>query len=546
MDNRETRFSVAPTVQINRSKIPMKQRIWTTFNTGELVPVFNYLDGLPGDTFSIKYGIVCRETTALKPVMDDKYLDFFLFKIPWRILWDHFKEFCGENTNGIWAQQTEYLIPQLTTPAGGMQKGTIAEKMGIRINVPGIKFSAMGVRAYCLTWNEWFRDQNTMAPITVYKDDTDREASNTVSELGGPLLKVSKYHDYFTSCLPNSQKGNPVTLPIGGEAPLVYKQGGDPNQMPSLSFGLYGQNNKDMFNVRTHLATDVGNLLEPQGAGMTNQGEYINRIAGLENIYYTDLSQAVAATINAQRQAFAYQRILEKDARGGTRYREIIKQHFLVTSDDARQQVPEFICGKHIPMEQIQVAQTSEGTENSPQANLAAYGHTAGAYEGTTFSLTEHSVILGLVAVRTLHSYSQGLNRMWSRRRRLDLYWPALAHLGEQAVKNKEIFAQGNATDEETFGFQEAWAEYRYLPDLVTGEFRPDYEQSLDVWLYTDDFDSLPVLSKEFIEETPKNVDRTLAVQSKTADQFILNMQFKLNAVRPLPCYSIPGLIDHY
>lgn len=537
LDNAISSFAKAPTVTLPRSRGPLKQRVWSTFNTGELVPLFTYLDVLPGDTFNLSYSMVVRQSTSLKPTMDDAFIDIFGFAIPWRLIWKHTKEFMGENTTGAWSQTTEYLIPKFTAPEGGMNKGTIAEKMGVPIGKTGAEFSALTVRSYIITYNEHFRDQNLIAPLTQYDDDTDRTASNTVSELGGPLLKVAKYHDYFTSCLPSPQKGNPVSLPIGGTAPVVTN-----NLQPTMRMQIEpnvertvilnaGANNQRFLSLFNTQATTI-----PQWVHW-----------GDESGLVADLSQAVAATVNAQRQAFAYQRILEKDARGGTRYREVIKQHFGVTSPDARQQVPEYLFGKHIPLNLVQVAQTSEGTTNSPQANLAAYGHTAGAYKGFVKSFTEHCVLLILAAVRTSHSYSQGINRMLSRRRRFDLYWPSLAHLGEQAVLNKEIFFSGNSTvDNGTFGFQERWAEYRYLPDLVTGAFRPDYAQSLDNWLYTDDYATTPVLSKEWIEETKDNMDRTLAVQSSLEDQFIANFMFKIDATRPLPRYSIPGLIDHF
>lgn len=545
-DNKITTFNQAPSVAINRSRFPMQQRIWGTTNTGYLTPIWTYSDILPGDTLNLSYSFVCRQTTSLKPTMDDAYIDIFGYAVPHRIVWKHFKEQLGENRNGAWTQTVEYLTPMFTSPSGGMAKGTIAEKMGIPIGRNNVVFSQLPIRAYVMTYNEWFRDQNLIAPLTEYDDDTDRTASNTTTELGGQMCKVAKYHDYFTSCLPEPQKApnGPVTIPIGTSAPVIGNGKTLGLTDGTNDLGATVISNYGITGTTAAFNTNVGSA---PGTASTNYKTVGVVTDGTKSGLIADLSQAVAATINAQRYAYGLQKAYEKDARGGSRQRSIYKQHFGTTMPDARAQIPEYLFGIHIPLNLVQVAQTSEGTSTSPQGNLAAYGHTSGAYKGFVKSFTEHSIILILAAIRTKQSYSQGLNRMWSRRRRFDMYWPVFANLGEMSVKNKELFCSGNTTtDEQTFGFQEHWAEYRYLPDLVTGEFRPDYAQSLDFWLYTSDFSNTPVLNQSFIEETVDNMDRTLTVQSSVSDQFMYNFKFDCDFSRPMPLASIPGLIDHH
>lgn len=559
--NNEVHFNQAPSVQIERSVFPMSQNIKTTFNLGDIVPFYVDLDVLPGDTFQLDWAGVIRQSTPIYPTMDNSYLDIYFFSIPWRLVWQHTKEFFGENRTGAWAQQVEYVIPKLTTPTGGAAKGTIMDYMGIPLGIAGLDFCALPVRAYTLTYNEHFRDQNLIAPATEYTDDTDRTASNTVSELGGAPYKAAKFHDYFTSALPDAQKSangviGPVTLPIGSSAPLVIKGNG-------MAIGL----TQGSYNAGLGGSSDRGLVARPDGYGQpvgtadTSTWTDAIKLFGLTTdpqktgiTGYADLSNAVAATINAQRIAFATQRILEQNARGGTRYTEIIRGFFKVTSPDARQQRPEYLGGKRVPITMAEVAQTSSTDNTSPQGNLSAYSHTTDSDRMFTKSFTEHTIILGLAVARQDHSYNQGLNRQWSRRRLLDVYNPKMAFLGEQAIKNKELYAQGpsvtdingNPYDEQTFGFQERWAEYRYKPNIVTGAFRTTYAQSLDSWHYADDYASLPGLAQNWIEETPTYLDRTLAVTSAVEDQYLCDFLVSIKATRPMPTYSVPGLLDHF
>ena len=559
--NTELKNLYAPTTSIQRSRFPMSQNIKTTFNMGSLIPFYVDADIYPGDTMQYKFSCVIRQTTSLNPSMDNAWADIYFVAVPWRLTWDSTKQFFGENKTGAWYQATEKVIPQLETPTGGAQKGTIMDYCGIPLGIAGLKFSALPIRAITLTYNELFRDQNLIAPATEYTDDTDRTASNTTSELGGTPYKVAKLHDYFTTCLPGAQKGQPVTIPVGSSsAPVsVFGDGKVLGITDGTSLGVIYRHASDGWlsgtsqtNKTLGSATDNTNTTyfgNNKGFGLTSDASK----SGIIGI--ADLSSAFSATINAQRMAYQTQKILEKDARGGTRYTEIIQNHFLTTSPDARLQRPEYLGGKRIPINMTAVPQTSSTDSTSPQGNLSAYSHTIDSDFMFTKSFTEHTIILGFICVRQQHSYNQGLARQWSRRRRLDCYFPALAHLGEQAILNKEIYCQGPsainintglAYDEETFGFQERWAELRQKNNLITGAFRTTYAQSLDFWHYGDDYSSLPVLSQNFIEETPDFLDRTLAVAHTTEDQYLMDAEVSIMATRPMPLHSVPGLVDHF
>lgn len=598
--NTQSRFSVAPQVDIKRSIFDRSFQHKTTGNVGDLIPFF-VDEVLPGDTFVVDTAFVARMTTPIKPVMDNAYIDIFYFAVPNRLLWDHWKEFCGENNSSPWADETEYTIPQLTAPSGGWSKGTIADYMGIPINVANISVNALPFRAYALIWNEWFRDQNVQEPCVVSKDDatnagTNAEASANPAnaELGGMPCKVNKFHDYFTSALPEPQKGDPVSIGLAGEAlvgpangtdnfyfpvlPLYAEDGGNSSGFISggifnfsqAADGIPGVNDEKTFALKSSDPVAGGShaalvATNPSAQPATNLGVGFKETAGVVdskdivgwNLYArynkkntasqlaADLSTAAAVTINELRLAFATQRLLERDARGGTRYTEVLRAHFGVSSPDARLQRPEYLGGKRVPVNMNQVLQMSASSEDSPQGNTAAYSLTSDVSSSFTYSATEHCYILGLACVRTDHSYQQGIERMWSRKRRFDFYYPALANIGETAILNKEIFAQGKAADDQAFGYQEAWAEYRYKPNRISGAFRSQYDQSLDVWHYGDDYSKLPTLSASWMAETDANVNRTLSVPSTTEDQMIFDFAIRLKCTRPMPIYSVPGLIDH-
>nr|WNN13320.1 MAG: major capsid protein [Microviridae sp.] len=559
--NTESHFSVNPiNLDIQRSQFVRPSTHKTTFNAGDLIPI--YVDEvLPGDTFKMKMASVIRMSTPIYPVMDNANVDIYFFFVPNRLVWEHWKEFFGENNTTHWEQKVEYEVPQITAPQGGWAKGTIADYMGIPTKVNNLSVQALPFRAYCKIWNDWFRDQNLKDPAMISLDETTTQGANsgdyvTNAEKGALPLKVAKYHDYFTSALPEPQKGPEVTIGLGGGyLPVITRNdltGATGTDKPCLKMfadgphtngafkglGVYTKGNSAaMDGIKELTATDA--TYSTAGNNWTIQPANLWADA--------NMGSNTTTSINSLRQAFAVQRLYEKNARGGTRYIEIIKAHFGVQSPDARQQRSEYLGGTRIPINMDQVLQTSNSGEGiTPQGNTAAYSLTSFNESMFTKSFTEHGYIIGLAAIRTEHTYQQGIERFWSRKKMLDYYFPTLANLGEQAILNKEIYAQGTATDDEAFGYQEAWAEYRYKPSRVSGAMRSNYQTSLDAWHYADEYTQQPILSSSWIDETATNIDRTLAVQSSKEDQFIADFYFQCEATRPMPLYSIPGLIDHH
>lgn len=531
-----------PTANIRRSKFKKQWERKMTFNVGDIVPLA-VDEVLPGDTHELSSAEVIRTSTMIKPIMDNMALDIFAFFVPNRLLWHHWKELHGENRTDKWTQKITYKVPQIEAPNGGWQAGTLADHLGIPTKVSGFKVRALEARAYALIFNEWFRDQNNQDPTLFTDDDLDTVGTNGTNQQLDPiklgaLLKANKYPDYFTKALPQTQKGNSVQLPLGLTAIVTAPNGGN---ISSITTPISFEKSNPLTQLSGQASFTAGEHLTAQNNNSVDKISF-EHITGLK----ADLSTATAATINQLRVAVATQELLERDARGGTRYVEIIESHYGVTSPDARQQRPEFLGAKEIPLATQQIPQTSPTNQNStPQGNLAAISVTNNHGHIFKQSFTEHGIIMVLGVVRTNHTYQQGLNRNFSKINRFDYAYPELANLSEQAILNKEIYLQGTAQDEEAFGYQERYAEYKYKPSEITGDFRSNSNRTLDVWHLADKYANLPVLSQEWINETKTNLDRTLAVTSTTADQILLDIAFTNYNTRPLPVHSIPKLGTH-
>lgn len=551
--NHQHTFSTIPRAEIPRSSFNRSHGYKTTFNSGKLVP-FYCDEALPGDTFNLKATLFARLATPVVPIMDNMYLETFYFAVPVRLIWDNWQKFNGEQTSP--GASTDYLVPQVQAPTGGWTYGSLSDYFGLPTATENISVSAFWHRAYNLIYNEWFRDQNLVNPRSVPTNDGPDPQNYYV------LMDRCKRHDYFTSCLPWPQKGPGVEISIGDTAP-IYGNGkalGLQSQTGNFSMVSNGwgtdiqsdplYSNKEFKYSTAAYDKNVGMTAlvdrTEQAVSTNTSGYAIGVTATGESGMFADLSQAKAASINSLRQAFQLQKMQERDARGGSRYTEIIRSHFGVISPDARLQRPEYLGGSSSRVIINPVQQTSATGETgsaTPLGNLAAFGVCSNHGNGFTKSFTEHTIILGLVNVRADLTYQRGIPRMFSRSTRYDFYWPALSHLGEQAVLNKEIFAQGTSADEDVFGYQERWAEYRYFPSQITGKFRSNDAQSLDVWHLSQDFSSLPTLNTAFIYDNPP-VDRVVAVT--TEPQFIFDSFIDLKCARPMPLYSVPGYTDHF
>lgn len=529
--NRSTQhlFSQIPSTQIPRSVFDRSHSYKTTFNSGYLVPF--YIDEvLPGDSFKLTATLFARLATPIVPFMDNLYLETFFFFVPNRLVWDNWQKFNGEQKNP--SDSTDFLIPRVI--GTNVQSQTLWDYFGLPTNVDGpLQVNALPFRAYNLIFNEWFRDENLQESLKVPTGD----GPDNLSDYN--LVRRGKRHDYFTSCLPWPQKGPGVEISIGGQANLnisgsVVGAGapifdkGSPNPAGSLATG-------DDVDSAVHFKRSAG--------GSYFSLFWLDPKLSVNVSGTADLSTATPISINDLRQAFQIQKLYERDARGGTRYTEILRSHFGVISPDARLQRPEYLGGSSARISINPVQQTSATNETTPQGNLAAFGVVSDSFHGFSKSFVEHGYVFGFVNVRADLTYQQGVNRMWSRHGRFDFYWPVLAHLGEQAVLNQEIYAQGNGDDEKVFGYQERYAEYRYYPGQITGKFRSTDPQPLDSWHLAQKFSSLPTLSAQFIQDDPP-VERVVAVTSEP--QFLFDSYIRLKCARPIPVYSVPGLVDHF
>lgn len=563
------RFSDAPAMYMRRTKFDRSHVYKTTFNSGKLIPVF-VDEVLPGDTARVSVNYFARLATPIKPIMDNIYLDWFFFFVPNRLVWDHWQNFCFEQEDPD--EDTDYVIPTIAAAANSENNyvGSLWDYFGLPVNTTGnLSVNALPFRAVYLIWNEWFRDENLQKSVKIQKGDaneiidTSRAAdqpswvfsSGTTIVSGHACPPRGKRHDYFTSALPWTQKGPGVSIGLAGTATLV-----DPSPVSGY---FVQQSNNSLGAAQLHESGGVHGVFTGAGSLSYQTGGHSVAIAGhsingsgtatvtaqpgsswLSKSAYADLDSSSIFTINSLRTAFQMQKFYERLARGGSRYTEVLRSFFGVVSPDARLQRPEFL-GSFTKMVNVNpIAQTSATDTTSPQGNLSAYGVTASNFHGFTKSFVEHGYVIGFVCARADLTYQQGINKMWLRSTVYDFYWPTFAHLGEQAIELREIYAQGTAADTTVFGYQERYAEYRYKPSQITGKFRSSVTGgNLDVWHLSQFFSNAPTLSEEFITENPP-IERIIAVPSEP--EFLLDIGFRYTTVRPMPMFGTPGLVDHF
>lgn len=574
-------FTMTPTVDMPRSSFKTPKNIRTTFNVGQLIPIWVNQDIYPGDTIRLNnISMVIRAATPIHPTMDNAYADVFVFAVPKRICWEHFREMMGENRTGIWAPSIEYTEKQIKfvktssdSTSFTIKKGDLAHYMGLPLFNPTlgggetsrtIEVSALPFISYIKIWNEYFRCQSIEAPaFEPYDDSTITTISdanignstydgwhilniNSQTEIQRKPAPVNRFPDWYSTSTPQPQRGNAIKTPLGTTAPVAGTgiALGLTNGTVDAGLSTYSGNELRVF--KEDLEKAVGTVNGTTSTGWTNASAIGVTTDTSKSGLYADLANALAPTVNALRLSIATQRILERDVYGA-RFREIIKNHFHIrNTNDARMQIPEFLFSFRQPLNIEQVPQTSSTDATTPQGNLAGYSHTVSVERGFVKSFVEWSTIMALICVRCDHSYSQGIEKQWCRKRRLDYYWPALSHIGEQPILTKYIYADGSSNDDTVFGYQEAWSEMKYERNLNTGAFDPMYAQTLASWHYGDAYSSAPVLSPEWMNETAGYFDRTIAVTSELEDQIIADIHLDITRTSCQPIYSTPGLMDHY